>query len=138
MEPGVRLVKIAEIRYSRDSKGIIKKIGNNPLIDIIFENKEKKRIALNIVLSQSTQWIFDAICNAIELQADKEIDIEQLIGKKLYIVVGSEYLVHEGVRRKDATGVEIVYNKVILKFFSAKNEAPIINESQLIFEKETT
>lgn len=135
MTSGVWFVKIASVRYLRDAKGEIKLSNGMPYIDIIFENKEKKRIALTIIAGDKSQWIIDAICNATGIHAEEgQIDVSDLIGQKIWIIVANEYIVHDGKRRKDSTGEEICYQKVLTKFFKDK---PEINDSELIIEKDS-
>lgn len=131
MDAGVNHVKIIDVRYLRIN-GEIKMSNGNPTIEIIFENKDKKRIALQVASTESSQWVIDSLCHCLEIDS-AEIDVKKLIGKKLYIIVATEYTVHNGERKKDATGVAIEYKKVLPKFYK---EEPVIEANEFIIEKE--
>lgn len=135
MNCGIHLAKILDMKWRRDAKGEIMN-PENPSIEIIFQNKEQQKIALVLSSDKSSQWITDLLCNALEVQisVNGKIDAEEMIGKKLWIVVANEYIIHNGYRRKDSTGSDLFYTRLLMKFF--KNE-PIIDEKELTIYKET-
>lgn len=131
MLPGIHAVKVKDIRYARDRNGEIRHTTDGePAIDIIFINDKNEEIAKLIYYTSESQWIIDALCKAVNVDNSmNEVDVKEIKGKELWIIVAREEVHENGVLAKSADGTDRAYSVCIPKFYPMidKNSPPLLS-----------
>lgn len=116
---GVHLVRVANVKYARTGSGeILHTKDGEPAIDVIFEDSNARKISMLVWFTENGQWIIDMLCVITNVDnKEREPDITEIIGKKLWIVVAEEHHMKGEDICYDSSGRPIVFPKVLPKFF---------------------
>ena len=116
---GVHLAIVSRMEYAKDNYGnlMAKKDTGELALDLEFKN-EKGTVSNVFWMTEKAQWVFDALCRAVEVDNKKEIpSVNDIINKRLWILVGSLYSFKNGAIEKDTTNNPIRYSKLVPMFF---------------------
>lgn len=117
---GVHLAVITSVKYARDSSGNIltKPETGDPAIEIEFKNGKGLRISATFWMTEKALWVFQRLCDAIDVihQGKDGVSVRDVVGRRLWIVVGYEFVITNGILQVDGTGKLIMYPKLLPKF----------------------
>ncbi len=94
---GVHLASIVSIQYAKNFEGILleNRSGENAL-EVRFKNAEGKDIHGRFWLSENAEWILKEFYKAIDIDPEKELDVSEVIGNKLWIYVAEKHVTKAG------------------------------------------
>lgn len=120
---GVHLVMINTVKYARDSTGnIMNKAGTGePAIEIEFKNGKNQKITGTYWMTEKSAWLFERLCDAVEVphKGLDSVSVRDIVGKRLFILVGLEFEISNGILQCDTNGMLIAMPKLLPHFIKA-------------------
>lgn len=117
---GVHLVMVSTVKYARDGSGnIMNKAGTGePAIEIEFKNGKGLKISGTYWMTEKSMWLFERLCDAIEVphKGLPAVPVRDVIGKRLFILVGLEFEIENGILQCDTNGMLIAMPKLLPHF----------------------
>lgn len=120
MPAGIHLAVVTDIKRARDSFGniLVKPDTGEIAVEITFKNGKAQKVSTTIWMTEKSVWVFKRLCDAVEVSyTDKDgVSVKEVIGKRLWIVVGMEFVIENEQLAVDSHGKLIVYTKLLNHF----------------------
>lgn len=138
LKEGIHQVTIEAIGYKYIDEIIETDSNGNPIVEIVFKNKDGYKIKKNIILNKYAKETFRRIALACKVLFQDEFDITSLEKSKLQIIVKKIYFVSDGQKVLDESGNFDCYYKVENLYFKIDDNVPndiILEEQEEIGKK---
>lgn len=120
---GVHLVIVNSIKYARDSQNnILTKAGTGDVaIEIEFKTGKGLKISGTYWMTEKSVWLFERLCDAVEVphKGLNSVSVRDVVSKRLFIVVGLEFEIENGILQCDTNGMMIAMPKLLPHFIKA-------------------
>lgn len=120
---GTHLVMVSSIKYARDSQNnILTKAGTGDIaIEIEFKTGKGLKISGTYWMTEKSAWLFERLCDAVEVphKGLDSVSVRDVVGKRLFIVVGLEFEISNGILQSDTNGSLIAMPKLLPHFIKA-------------------